>query len=41
MRVGRVAVYPHDAYEAEQLVEVADRQMYANKRARKAALLAA
>jgi len=36
-----LAVYPHDAYEAEQLVEVADRQMYANKRARKAALLAA
>jgi len=36
-----LAVYPGDAFEAEQLVDAADRQMYVNKRARKAALLAA
>ena len=32
-----LAVYPEDAHDPQRLIEIADRQMYHNKRARKAA----
>ncbi len=33
-----LAVYPNDAHDAQALIELADRQMYANKRDRKSAV---